>query len=335
MARQAENLGLPYDMYFNHTPEAYRREYPQFPFKVSEDMMFLYTADGQVEAYTGSNVMRQDLQLSTRIWSISHGPGTGKEMHVDEKEDVMALPNKGFVSLLSISDRAADSYLPILAAPEKPRILHSNPNGKISNVIPAYAASYGLELLDVIYANPKIYSLFEDDNILFGFSDEALLLEVDAPATSALELSAKSDLLPFVRNTGSNIYHFTMFDCVRQSALTPKPNVPQYADLIGDPIYQPMPWDGFVFDTMPVDELYTATHMRLWGYNGAETWGQSGGKRRWELPTLFNLPHTEEDIMLIERNVYESGMGIVLEECRRQYAAFLENKGWAAPAPTP
>ena len=332
--RKADSMELPSDMYFNFTPDVYRREYDEFPFKVSEDLMFLYTADGGVESYVDSSVARQDFLLSKRIWDVNSKAGSLITTlgYIGYTDVMMREETFGFANLLSATGGTFENTLPILLAPEKPRILYGNPNGKMVNVIPAYAQAYGLELLDIIYGNPDIYALFGDEAHLLGYSDGTLLIEEDTPVTSARNSGVGSSGIPIYRND-ERFYFYNLFDCVRQSALTPKFDASAYEAVIANTDYAPMPWDGFTFDASPVESLYTTVNKRLWGYwDDPSIFGS--GKKINALPYLFVAPKTvEDDLINIASNVQAGGMDALLEECRRQYAQFLQNKGREAPAP--
>ena len=327
-AKQAATFELPYTLFFSPQPDVYRREYPQFPFKVSEDFLFVYTADGGVEPYPGSQIAMQDLDLAKNIRE-----GNGNQVPFDINRMLMYLPTDmrfEFVNLLSDVADEAEDYTPVLLAPGKPVVLRDNPYGKIYNAIPANAPAYGLVLLDLIYGHADMYNLMRDEGDLFGFSLEAFVSEYDSPATRVIsngDISSDGKDLP---GYGNNYYYFSLFDCVRQATLESSADSPPYTEMINEAAYSPMPWDGFVFDYSPIADVYTGVCKTVWG-GGANTVGVM--KRTLSLPFLFHGTHTIEDLSTIGSNAYQAGLDVVLEECRRQYAAFLRNKGWIAPTP--
>ena len=355
-SKQAQASGAPHTVYFGYRPEVYRREYPQFPFKVSDDFMFVYTADGGVEAYTNSAISRQDADVAKRIWE-ANGDAEARftwRPETDRLMTYMADQTFEFVRSLSDIDDGAEDYTPVLLAPESPRILYDNPFGKILTVIPTHAPAYGLKLLDIIYGNPELYDLFRQDRVLFGefelapasslsHTDPGMALLYDYSPTRGHNLYAGSSSEPravrasAIRHEFYEHYHFTLFDCVRQPALDPLSYAEAFAEALGDTGYTPMPWDGFTFDPAPVEETYTKVYERMWGWLWARLAGV--GNRTFDfsnapLPSLFFGQRTHEDIANVNIALYEYGMETVLEECRRQYAQFLAQKGWIAPAPS-
>ena len=327
-AKQAATYELPYTLFFSPQPDVYRREYPQFPFKVSEDFLFVYTADGGVEPYPGSQIALQDLDLAKNIRE-----GNGDQTPFDINYMFMYFPADmrfEFVNLLSDVADDAEDYTPILLAPEKPVVLRDNPYGKIYNAIPANAPAYGLVLLDLIYGHADMYNLLRDEGDLFGLSMGVRVSEFDSPATRVISASNGKDGIT-LPGYGNNYYYYSLFDCIRQDALEAQADSPPYTEMLSEAAYAPMPWDGFVFDCSPIADVYTGVCKSVWG-SGPNIVG-SIMLRTQSLPFLFHGTHTIEELSTIGSNAYQAGLDVVLEECRRQYATFLQNKGWAASEP--
>ena len=332
-SKQTQGSALPYTMFIDPQPHAYRREYPQFPFKVSEDLLFVFTADGGVEAYPGSQIARQDLELAKKIREANRDEAPfDRGSHLVYYNPKKAM-NFEFVSPMSDVKEDAEGYAPMLLAPEKPRVLYGNPYGKVMNVVPAHAAAYGLVLLDVIYGDGELYQAFGDEAHLFGLSDGVYILENMSPASRFFNgaiLDIDGSMNP---GYGNGYYYFNLFDCVRQGALEPKPDTALYAPALSDTSYAPMPWDGFTFDFRSVEGTYTTVCQRVWGI--VDEPGTAGGYfRDKSLAFIFDAMHTDVELAQIASTAYDFGLDIVLEECRRQYAEFLQNKGWSAPAPS-
>ena len=356
-SKEAKSSGAPHTVYFGYRPEVYRREYPQFPFKVSDDFMFVYTADGGVEAYTNTAIARQDADTAKRIWDANGDAEARFTWRPGENNLMTYMADQKFEFARSLSDitEEAEDYTPVLLAPEKPRILYENPYGKILTVVPAHAPAYGLMVLDIIYGNPELYDLFKQDRVLFGeyeLAEISNLSPFDLVGTALLHLFSPTRGYKLYAGSGSspeNVrereilhdfnkhYHFTLFDCVRQPALEPLPCAEAFAEALGDTSYTPMPWDGFTFDPTPVEETYTKMYERMWGWLWARLAGVGNRSTDFPgamLPYLFFGQRTHEDIANANMALYDYGMDEVLEECRRQYADFLQNKGWIAPTPT-
>jgi len=337
-ADRAGNSDMLSTMHIDHMLDAYHREYPQYPFKVSEDYVFLYTQDGQVEPYAGSVVMQEDTDLSSRIWRVNRVFDTMVAGYARENrlrpEMTLAKDFDLFHSLDAVPEERADGYAPIILAEDKPYILYDNPCGAIMNVLPAQASAYGLALLDTIYGNRELYEVFRDETELFGGSEYRWLALNKSPATSIYG-KGSSQYADFMHGRPVEIYHYNLFDCVRQSKLDPAPVVRRYGELVADITHTPMPWDGFVFDPTPVFEDYTRIAELTWGMR-AETSAREPGTWR-GVPSLtdtFIGFNEDKDMGAVAQGILDSGMDVVLEECRRQYAEFLQNKGWIAPAPS-
>ena len=352
-AGQAKSAARPYRVYTSFSPDVYRREYTQFPLKVSEDYLFVYTADGGVESYAGSDIARQDLDLAKRIWAVNDNPNDPFRSPVvlfDTKRfDILNEGRFEFANLLPNFDKEADVVAPVLLAPEKPRVLSDNPYGKICNVVPAHASAYGLMLLDLIYGDAELYQAFANEEPLFGIvtrgaqrmipSTELVDLYPDLSPTRVGSGSARMPTAEQAKTLFDAHYLFTLSDCVAQRVLEADaaPTAAESAiDAVmeGGTAYQPMPWDGFTFDPMPVELAYARAYERTWG----QAWEFVGNMRprddMWVLPYIVHGAFAYDDLAAIGTGVYDNGMQEVLEECRRQYAEFLQNKGWIVPAPS-
>ena len=338
-AERAGNSDLLHSVYIDHTLDAYRREYPQFPFKVSEDYLFLFTQDGKVERYAGSPVMSADIDLANQIWRINGtSDSVTRGMYSYESTERSELTmNKSFdfvQGLLHVPTETDDSFAPLLLAEEKPVILYDNPNGHIVNVIPAQASAYGLMLLDIIYGNRDIYEEFRDEAELFGGSSEDFGIVYDwSPATTVQSTYFMGLESENIRGRVVDIYHYSLFDCVKQSVLDPNQAALRYADLVKDAIYTPMPWDGFVFDPAPVLKDYIRVAERSWGWN-RENEGAMSPNKTTNIPDIFLGRNPGGNLSEMAVQIEEAGMPTVLAECQRQYAEFLMQKGWVAPAPS-
>jgi len=289
-------------------------------------------------------VARRDTDTANRIWE-ANDDGGGLPKIQSYGEAVEAMPVTGFDLALPLGDAGGDpeTYLPVLTAPEKPRILYDNPYGKILNVIPAQSPTYGLMLLDLIYANPDLYNRFKDEQILFGdyghgpdeYGSNAITYDSSPTRGSGLYTSEEQRENDVITHTFSEHYHFTLYDCVLQDAMDPQHFMRTFPGMPDDTGYAPMPWDGFTFDPAPVEETYTKVYERFWGWYWE--YGDSFRKHNADdalLPYAFLGYRHEVDLLDICKRLSDYGMDVILEECRRQYAEFLQNKGWTAPAPS-
>ena len=335
-ADRAANSDIPNAMYIDFSFDAYRREYPQYPFKVSEDFVFLYTQDGQVEPYAGSDVMTADLDLANRIWRVNRTPGheyRGVGLGLNMARDEM-MRDKAFdfiQGLRYVSDEQRSEYAPLLLADDKPNILYHNPYGTIVNVVPSQATAYGLMLLNLIYSDQSIYEEFRDTEELFGAGESARLGYGLSPAVSVYRDRYVS-LWEYMSGRVIDIHHFNLFDCVKQSRFDPDEAALHYGMLIEETTYTPMPWDGFVFDPTPVLAEYAHVAERSWGCR-MESANEQGSSPETCIPDIFIGLHEVSDLGVLASEIYNAGLDAVLEECRRQYAVFLANKDWTAPEP--
>jgi len=313
-ADAAESLEKPHDIFFSLTPEAYRRTYDEFPFIVSLDYLFLFTQDGGVESYYESSVAQRDIDTAKRI-DARHGADAEVfllDSFPSEPEAVFARP---FSRSLSTED-----FVPIKLAPEKPTILYREPFGKVLNVIPAGSSALsGLEWLNVLYSDPDIYALFKDEAWLIDHEElRPLPLTSRSEAWATQEdgtVTSDSQLLPFF---------FTLYDCVRTPTMEIDVGIAGIDEDRDFYAYQPMPWDGFVFDPTPIQAVYNSVQRASLGAATEVSYlSIFVGKITvpWELNEIIGRMKT-------------AGLDAVVEECRRQYAEFLQNKGWTAPAPS-
>ena len=314
-------------MFIDHSLDGYHREYAEYPFKVSPDFVFLYTQDGRVEGYAESDIIRQDVALCNRLWEASYNPEINLSIpYSQERVDLMLDKNYDFLQGLSfVTEEKSDDYVPIKLAEDKLNILYDNPYGTICNVIPAQASAYGLAFLDALYGDPAIYEEFREDFPLFDASDRAVLASDWSPATSVYSGRLSGPFFAMIFDGTVDIYRFSLFDCVRQSKLDPEAIVRRYGSLVEEAAYTPMPWDGFVFNPTPVMEDYTRVAERTWGEY------MDGYSK----PLHFGAQYTiigrnnEDSLAILASEVDEAGMPVVLEECRRQYAAYLEKTNWS------
>ena len=327
-ADRAASSELLSTMFVDHMLDAYHREYAEYPFKVSPDFVFLYTQDGQVQGYAGSDIIRQDMALAKRLWEAGDIPGFDAD-HYNEvgRYGMMRDKDYDFVQGLQfIAEEESGEYVPIKLAGDKPNILYDNPYGTICNVIPAQASAYGLAFFDALYGDPAIYEEFRDDADLFGRSEAVWLRPFAAPATSVYPIFIGYNV-EYITGRPVDVYRFTLFDCVRQSKLDPRDIVRRYGNLLEDSAYTPMPWDGFVFDPSPVLEDYTRVAERTWGMylDGYNAVGSVS------VADVVVGKYDEDDLTHMASEVDQAGMAIVLAECRRQYAAYLEKTDWKQP----
>ena len=331
---RAANSDLPNTMYVDFTLDAYRREYPQYPFKVSEDFVFLYTQDGKVAPYAGSDVMTADVDLVNRIWRANrtpeHGPpviSVGVNMARDKQ---MFERTFDFIQSLNyVPDEKRDEYAPLLLANDKPNMLYHNPYGTVINVIPSQATAYGLVLLDIIYSDRSIYEEFRDTEELFGAGSQVALSYGLSPSVSVYPNMYASDWA-YMNGRIIDIHHFNLFDCVKQSKFDPNEATQHYTEFIEGATYTPMPWDGFVFDPTPVMAEYAHVAERSWGFR-MESEDVRGPHPATNIPEIFIGLREVGDLTVLTTEIYNAGMDIVLEECRRQYEQYLNGTNWQGP----
>jgi len=336
-------------MYVDNDFDAYHRDYAEYPFKVSPDFVFLYTQDGGVEPYVGSSVMWEDMELAKRLWVA--GDAFRPEGYVSS---LMTRQNRvkeqafDFIQNLSaVPEEEAADYAPLKLAAQKPNILYDNPFGTSLNVVPAQASSYALAFFDALYSDRAIYEEFMDERELFGPGTRSMLAYEKAPATSIHGFPLTDDPKEkYMRGRPIDIYHFNLFDCVRQAKLDPDTVTARYGHLVENTEYTPMPWDGFVFDPTPVLEHYTRVAERTWGFYKEK----SDARIRKEIldehkppaivlykPPLVGMqdifygPFDEGVLGTMPSELEIAGIAVVLAECRRQYAAYLEKTNWKLP----
>ena len=299
---------LPHDIHYQDSPEAYRRTYPQYPFRVSDDRLFLFDRDGNVSRYIESEVFVQDRMVSETLWnSLSEAAQAGEWDKIDVFAQSLHRLESGF-----------DDYLPVDLAPDAPLILRYNPYGKIYNAIPAKCDDpYALELLDCIYGDQTLYELFHDETNLHGshmfdlsgLTPKNSLFALGQPYTAdSEERKARVKALAEFRHT--------LFECVKQPALS------GYAHADAESLqavysrdgFEPMPWDGFEFDPRPLRDP-------KWGDYYAGTAGVAGHLSFDDCGRL-----TPEEIADVRSRMDAAGYDKVFAECQRQYAAFLAGK---------
>ena len=299
---------LPRDVFVHNSPVAYRRTYPQCPFRVSDDRLFLFDQEGHVSRYIESEVFAQDRMVSESIWKSLSEPAQAGEWN---KIDI-------FAESLHRLESGFDDYLPIDLAPDAPQILRYNPYGKIYNAIPAKCDEpYALELLDCIYGDQTLYEIFHDDTNLHGshmfdlsgLTPKNTLVALGQPYTADSEgrRARVKELAEF---------RHTLFECVKQ------PTLSGYAHADAESLqavynrdgFEPMPWDGFEFDPRPLLDP-------KWGDYYANTASVAGYLSFAECGLL-----TPEDIADVRSRMDAAGYDRVFAECQRQYAAFLAGK---------
>ena len=334
--------------FVDFTFDAYHRDYAEFPFKVSPDYVFLYTQDGKVEPYVGSSVMLEDVELAKRLWTASDASKPdGYVRPIATRYDMVRDKDFDFIqSLSAVPEEEAADYAPFRLAAEKPSILYDSPFGTIINVVPTQASAYGLAFLDALYGDRAIYEEFMDEEVLFGrgyyemggTGYQSILSYNRAPATSIYG-SSYYLLEEYMHGRPIEIYHFSLFDCVRQAKLDPEAVTARYDHLVENTEYTPMPWDGFVFDPAPIMEDYTRVAERTWGHF-KERSDRALAERPHQaipVPPLVGMQENfygrsdEEILANMPSEIEIAGMPVVLAECRRQYAAYLEKTGWKQP----
>ena len=300
-ADAAKSDDKPHHIFFSEQADAYRRAYDAFPFKVSPDFIFLYTQDGGVESYYESDVSLDDIDTARRINAEHRAASALDRFQVripTATGEVFAMP---YAKTLP-----ADEFLPVKLAPEKPQTLDVNPYGKILNVIPAgdYGLS-GLHWLDVLYGDPDIYALFDDGEWLIGSPTLRLSFYLPTMRVSVAQQAPMPESMLH--------YSFMLNDCVkRPSAEAMMDDLSLDRDFFA---YQPMPWDGFAFDPTPVQATYLAVMAVPYGNEVAGNLDIFSG----------SITPQERDELILR--LKEAGLDALLQECRRQYAIFLENKG--------
>jgi len=339
-ADRAANSDLSHAIYIDYSLDAYRREYAQFPFKVSEDYLFLYTQDGQVAPYAGSSVMVADIDTANRIWRVNGTPGhndlgLGPWVNFARDKQMFERDFDLIQGLTHVPDEARAEYGPVLLADEKPHMLYENPYGTIVNVIPTQGSAYGLLLLDAIYSDRSIYEEFRDIEGLFGTGELASLDFGKTTTALIYGLSPSVSVYPsyysgygeYITGRMIDIHHFNLFDCVRQRRFDPNDVAQHYSDLIETTSYRPMPWDGFVFDPTPVMAEYTHVAERSWGFK-MEIQNLQGPYPATSIPDIFIGLREVSDLSFWVSEIENAGLDIVLDECRRQYEAYLNGTNW-------
>ena len=307
-AARAGLNALPRDVYFQNSPAAYRRTYPQYPFHVSEDNLFLFDQDGNVHKYIDSEVFMQDRMVSETIWNSLSEPAKAGDW---DKIDILAQ------SLHRLSGNF-DDYLPVDLAPDAPQILRYSPYGKIYNAIPAKCDEpYALELLDCIYSDKALYEIFHDETNLYG--SHGFDLDELTPKNNIMKLyepylsdsdERRADIERMIE------FRHSLFDCVKQTAMsgyTHEASESMRAVYSRDG-FEPMPWDGFEYDPKVLrvpgkDEVYV---------------GPASVAQSLDFVICGRLSY--ESIADIRRELDEYGYERAFEECKSQYAAFLAGK---------
>ena len=351
IAGRAGHSGRESTVYVDNDFDAYHRDYAEYPFKVSPDFVFLYTQDGGVEPYVGSSVMWQDMELAKRLWVAGDASKPeGFVSSVMTRQHRVEERTFDFIQILSaVPEEETGDYAPIKLGAEKPDILYDNPFGSIINVVPTQASSYALAFFDALYGDRAIYEEFMDEGELFGSESTSPLVYERAPATSiyaSLPYTNHDPKERYMCGRPIDIYHYSLFDCVRQAKLDPDTVTTRYGHLVENTTYTPMPWDGFVFDPTPVLTDYTRVAERTWGYYKEK----SDARIRKEIldehkpaaivlykppmvgmHEIFYGPIDEDVLGSMSSEVEIAGLSVVLEECRRQYAAYLEKTGRKQP----
>ena len=310
-ATQARLKQLPHDVYLgDKLALAYRRGYPQYPCKVSEDGLFVFYGDGRIEPYIGSDVFVQDQAVSKAIWSVLSDAAQAGE-------------NGGIVFVDNLNRvEAYDDYLPLNLLPDAPLTRVESPFGKMFNMVPEKCTeTYGLELLDWLCANPDVYAMFCDPGSLVGGHLDLELIS-SRPTTLVDYESWKDTWFPAydVEDWAALVadYHHSLYDCVRQPALTEGTPLPSETlrSVYANQKFANMPWDGFEFDFSAMwHEYQRVLDARVLNWNGTSILFDDS----------FNL--TPDDVATISDQMYWAGYAELMEECRRQYAEFLQSKG--------
>ena len=320
---QARLRLLPHEVYHGNDPLAYRRDYPQFPFKISEDKFFIYHHDGSVEPYVDSDIFWQDFALAQSIWaSFSQERKEAAEFdpYAMQVWGDLSAPSDFADLLYRLEDY--DDFVPVKLAPEKPLIRTASTFGKIYNVVPEKCPDpYALGMLDWIYQNPDIYNLFQDTSRLMGGNTELELHWRRPESIVAYEFGLANTHIydPDDVATALSNYYYSLFECVKQSTMTDYGQLQSetLGTVYADTSFEAMPWDGFVFDPTSINDT-----------NGG---GSVAEQLAWVRSafdfTYFVEPTTAGDFSNVSSQMNEAGFGLLLEECRRQYAEFQKNKG--------
>ena len=325
-AAQARLQSLPHDVYYEREALAFWRDYPQFPFKVSEDKLFIFHHDGSIEPYIDSDIFWQDFALSNALAANLSQAKRDERAFFEDPSRSIPLGKLGepydFVDRL-YDVRDYDDYITLKLAPDKPMIITGNPFGKIYNIVPEKCDEpHGLKLLDWLYENPDVYMLLGDTKQLIGGNPNREMDE-GHPASRVyydwpLDAQSRIDYAPEGLAFLLSDYCYSLFDCIKQTSFTDYEQV-QFETLrtvYADRDFEAMPWDGFVFNGTSIPTADGT--IDITGKNSAL-----------ETPAGFlGLGMISvSDIAEAKNNMYNAGYEAVLEECRRQYADFQKNKG--------
>ncbi len=272
-------------------PTGFHRAYDEWPFYVSADSMFLYDQTSEVKPYIGSSIFEKDCETLAKLYSAGRLLTLRNAAEIDKHDkewNVFASLNTG---LPAADSPMADKVTVVKFSPEKPYYIMNKRIGRLLCISASSKdVSPALTLLEAIYTDKDTHNAFA-----YGEKDTDWTLNADGS-------------VKMLAGTSLGLQHGRMLPPLT-SAQWPYPLIDAFAPQASPSIDMP----AVQFNYFPPTELYQKVRQDA-GANNVQG----------ILNKRFNKM-SESIAALYMDKLNSAGYAALIEDCQRQYDAFLGN----------